>query len=643
MAGVLIFLSARRRAVAGRCYNGPPGRMLKLLSRHPWTIATASLCLLSAVLCYGAYRVCLLGKFSFREVTTGLAAYTGREANPRVAVLRGEYTARFFGSAGTLDAHAAYWRELLPSLNIPCDLISDAQLEEGLNPYQVLVLPSAVCLSEREKQNIRAFLKGGKGVVCTWAVGTRDEQGNWSGWNFLQELTGADSFQSPQRDPPWLISFANGSPVTVGAPSGSRIQVDSPERLEAKALTADAYWSDAHLSPVDPALPPNFLGAVIHQPLGPGRVVWFGFQENSAIEGRDNKVILDSALTNAVVWAGQRVLAAVEPWPRGHSDAVVLALDVEQDYENASYAADAFLKDQTKGTFFCATNTVRQDRDLVQLLQRAGELASHGNTHQDFSGPWVLPQFFRLESSRWTLWRLGKTWAGGFHAPEDVANPRTIRALAGAGFRYYLASGEGHNSVLPVILEVSQSLATFHRELRLVRLSRMTDDDLHFSPLGIGGLEPRWIVERVLSDFDIVSGLGGLYVLAFHTQGLSAPEYSGVLSQLIEKWKNRATWVATGQEVAEWWAKRSQLSVWVFENAPGVLRLWIVYEGDKPIEGVVLTIYPPTGAYQGQIVSVEGGIAPPQITPDPPKGRIRLSFEKFEPGGAYAYDFKLSP
>ncbi len=617
--------------------------MLKALVTHPWISGVASLLVLTAAFFGGAYEACWLGKFSVKEVRTGLAACSGVEGNLRVAILRSEYTGKFFASSGKFDADAEYWHEHLRNLKIPCDLISDARLELDLKPYRVLVLPSAVCLSKKERENIRAFLKEGKGVICTWATGTRDEEGNWEGWDFLQELTDADSFKASQRNPPWLVSFSNGNPVSAGTPSGTRIQVDSPERLEATAVAVDGYWSDTLLSPIDPALPPNFLGAVIHNQYDSGRVVWFGFQENSAVAEGSSKAILDSVLTNALAWAGQRVLGAVEPWPWGYSSAVVLALDVEQDYENASYAAHAFLRSQTKGTFFCVTSLVKRDQDLVHLLQRAGELASHGNTHEDFREPWVLAQFLRLESSRWALWRLGKTWVEGFHPPEDVANPRTIQALAGAGFHYYLASGEGLNSALPVVIEVSQSLGRLHRELKLVKLARMTDDDLHFSRLGIVGLEPNWIVKRVLSDSDIVTSLGGLYVLAYHTQGLSAPEYAGVLSQLIEQWKNRATWITTTGEVAEWWAKRSQLSVSISGgHDPSALRLTVVCQGKEPTGGAVLSIYPPSGSSGAQVIPVGAGASAPKVISDPSNERLKLAFGTLEPGRTYTYELKLS-
>lgn len=616
--------------------------LTSLLSR--WKVLGGTcVVLLTAVSLRLAYQWCWLGEFSVEIVSQKGVTLSQVHADYRVAVLRSEYSAKYLASGSSYDAHVKYWQGLLRTLKIPCEVISDARLEEGPLPHQVLVLPSALCLSKKERENIRSLLKEGKGVICTWATGVRDDQGNWKGWDFLQELTGADSFQSSDREPPWLITFSSASPVTVGVPAASRVQVSSPERVEATALRVDGYWSTARLAPVQITLPSNFLGAVLRHQFERGRVVWFGFQENSAVAGGSNKFILDSALANALAWAGQRVLCAVEPWPAGKSAAVILALDVESQYENAAYAARALLKSRTKGTFFCETNLVKRDRDLVLLLGRAGELASRGDTREGFTNRSLPVQFFRLGSSRWTLWRLGKVWATGFHAPEEVLDPRATQALAGSGFHYYLTSSDGAYSVLPETVKVSQKLKRFHRDLQLVRLARMTDDDLHLSPLGIVGMDPNWIVQRVLNDFEMTKALSGLYILAYHTQGLSSPEYASVLTILGEKLRAEGAWMATAEEVVEWWEKRNALSFRIWETGSNELQLTLICTATQPIEGPILSLYPPEGVSQAQVTSVGARSFAPVVIPEPLTGRVQLVLGKLDPGKIYQYKLRLGP
>lgn len=621
--------------------------MFKRLSTGAWIVGFAGLLLLGGALSWAAYEACWLGRCSFETVAAEAAAYAEPDAGLRVAVLRSEYTARFLAAGGNYDAHVEYWCERARKRKIPCEVISDSDLEGGLKSHRVLVLPSAVCLSEQEKSNIRAFLRDGKGVIATWATGTRDEKGDWKGWDFLRELTGADTFKSSERNAPWFVTFFGGSPLTAGMAAGSRIQVASPERLEAVTLGVDGYWSDARLFPADSALPANFQAALLHLQLERGRVVWYGFQENSAVAGGNDKALLDSTLDNSVAWAGQRPLALVEPWPFPYRAAAIFALDVREDSENAGYAADSLLKGQAKGTFFCWPETLKKNPELTHKLRRAGELAAQETPSTAPARAWMPSRFMRVESFRWRLRWAGGAWPSGFESPDGPMTPQTLRALAGGGFRYYLANAEG-NSVLPTIFKVSQSLGKFHRDLRLVRLARMTDDDLHLSPLGMIGLDTQWIERRVLSDFEVVGGLGGLYVLSYHTAGLSAPQYAGVLSALAAQLRNAQTWVAAADDVASWWVARGKVSVTVSERDRGALRVTIVSRAENPIQGIVLTVYPPSNppaGFSGAHVLPVGAnnSPPPRVVPDPSNGRVKLAFGKLEPGTTYTYELKPSP
>ncbi len=616
--------------------------MLKSWSAGWKIFGAAGLLLVLAAVFWLAYEVCWLGKFSIQPEPPEPAAFFVADSEFRVAILKSEYTARFLGSSPRYEGHAQYWQRLLQSLKIRWDSISDGQLEGDLKPYRVLVLPSAVCLSEKETANIRAFVKDGKGVISTWATGTRNEHGKWKGWDFLRELTGADSFEPDEGNPPWFVSFLAGSPITAGAPAGARVQVASPERLKATALNVDGYWGDARLFPVDSSRPSNFQGAVLRHQLERGRVVWYGFQENSAVAGGNDKALVDSVLSNGIFWAGQQLLYTVDAWPSNYSAAVVLALETDEDYENATYAVNVLLKSQAKGTFFCDADVVKKNPELMRYLKRAGEVAVEGTPPSHFTQSRILPQLILLETPRWKLWRLVGRWASGFVSPATLSTPVTLRALVGARYRYYLTSLEG-NSVRPVMLKVSQSWAGLHRELKLVRLARTTDDDLHLSPLGTVGLAPQWIVRRVLSDFDTVSGLGGLYVLAYHTRGLSAPEYAGALSQLIEHWRGHAAWVATAEEVADWWTKKSQVSVSISGRGPNSFRVRVASRAQSPIEGVVLSLYPPPDSLHARVMTFGAQSALPQVIPDQANEHIRLMFEKLDPGKTLTYEVEFGP
>ena len=609
---------------------------------YAWKLAGTFAALLIVAACFGAYQTLWLGTISLTPLPPVVAALSLSGPQCRVAILRSNYTSKFFKAAANYDAHIEYWRDLIPKMNMTVDVVTDPQLEEGLQGFQILLMPSAICLSEKEKASIRDFVSKGGSAICTWATGSRDETGAWKGLGFLGELTGADTFEFTPRTSPWFVTFAGGNPLTAGGPGGFRVQVDSPERLEAKTSGVDGYWSDERLFPIDPNLPVNFQGALLHNSYGRGRVAWYGFQENSAVAGGDDKAILDLTLFNTLAWAGRKTLCAVKPWPAPYSSASVFACDVEDKFDNAAYAANALRKAKGKGTFFCVADMVKENPDLMPQLEGAGEVAVHGDTNAPFSPAGVLSQIIRLEKARWRLWRLGGRWAIGFHPPLDAFGNQTLEALAAAHFHYVLLGAGGSasvvNAVVPDILRISQSSKWFHRNLDLVRLIRTMDDDLRYSPLGVVGLDPSWIAQRALADFDIIHGLGGLYIFAYHSQGFSAPEYVGIIPTLIEECHQSNTWIATAAEVASWWQSRSHVSLNVSEKGTNAIRLTVKYDGVKPLDNVALTVYPPSDSAAAHVTPAGAPLATAEIISGTDTSRLNLKLGRLDPGMTYQYD-----
>jgi len=606
-----------------------------------WKIAAAVLCLIAGAGGVLAFEIGWLGASAITVNPPDTAVLSLPYSQCHVAILNSEYSSRFFQSAKSYDAHVEYWQSLLQGLQMPSEVIGDARLEAGLQGFQVLVIPSAICLSKNEKASLRAFAASGGGIICTWATGARDESGKWQGMDFLQDITGADKFDFTQRTPPWYVSFVSRRPTTLGGPGGFRIQVDSPDRLEAKSFGVDAYWSDPRLFPVDPNNPIDFQGALIHNNIGRGRLVWLGFQENTAVAGGHNKEILDQVLINSLLWVGGLPLFAIDRWPSAYSAAAIFACDVEDNADNAAYAATTLRRAGEKGTFFAVSSLIKGNPDLARQLVNAGELASHGDTRERFASAGAGAEALRLEKSKWGLWRAAGISTDGFHPPADAFEAATLRALGATGFKYLLTSLDGGaqiDSVLPQIQTVSQSLGWFHRRAPIVVLIRTTEDDFHYSPLGIVGLDPSWITQRALADFEIIHSLGGLYIFNYHSQGFSSPEFVGGLDTLIDQFHRNATWIATAGEVADWREMRSHLALAVSTSANGATRLSVPYDGRRPLDDVTLSVYAPAGFSHARIVAVGATQATAEVAPESIDGRLTVRLGRLVPKTTSQYE-----
>ena len=80
-----------------------------------------------------------------------------------------------------------------------------------------------MALSADERREILAFRARGGAVLSTWATGTRNDKGDWEGWQFLQEL-GVKVTGEIRGEPETNHLILNGeSPVSYTLPAGQRV------------------------------------------------------------------------------------------------------------------------------------------------------------------------------------------------------------------------------------------------------------------------------------------------------------------------------------------------------------------------------------------------------------------------------------
>ena len=544
----------------------------------------------------------------------------------KVAIVRSEASDRCIGAA-EFAKHADHWRDLALRGGYQAETIGDAQLESRLDAYAAVILPSVVCLADPARVELQRYLRAGGGVVATWALGARDGNGAWRGYDFLQALTGAVRFELGRNEAPWFVSVRSSTPLGAGLPGGTRIQVTSPERLEAVALDADAYWSDAGLRPRVPALPPDYQAAIVRKQVDEGRLVWVGFHENSSVTGEAERA--NAVLLNALAWAARRPLVAVDPWPAPFTRSTMVAVDVSEFPDRARRLALELAQARVPATFFIDPG-LAGDGELVRELRAAGELAlkwQHAN-----EGGRARHAFDRvsMDWARFVLWSRTFIWARGVRPFGDTLDQPESEFLAEAGVRYFLAAG-GVDSVLPSARSVKRAPSGWADEGSIIGIGRSSDDDLHLSPLGLEGLDAEWIVRRLTDDSESVGRLGGLYVLSLHTQGLGGPDHLPALRSILVRIAASNSWIARGEEIAGWWSSRSRLRLSLASPSSSVLRIDITSEANRPLENASLSVYPGVlkGAPQARL-SPEGPL--PRIAVESESGRVRVNLPRLEPG-----------
>jgi hypothetical protein len=203
---------------------------------------------------------------------------------------------------GVAGAHLA-----LMEKHIPHDLITERVLQTGdFGGTKVVVMPSAMCLSDKEADNLREFVRNGGGLVATYRTSLVDENGKPRENFLLADLFGCDYIE-PFSYKYGFARFDEPNEITDGVPLSFPMTVW--DKLQTKVRVRDgARALGNQVNPMRGMMmghPPQEVTphpAAIIQEVGKGRVVYFTQPLGACYEDYghpDHRQLL----TNAVLWA----------------------------------------------------------------------------------------------------------------------------------------------------------------------------------------------------------------------------------------------------------------------------------------------------------------------------------------------------
>ena len=132
---------------------------------------------------------------------------------------------------GGVDAkvNIRIWETFLRKYNITFRIVSSIEQLEGIQSG-VLLLPSSVALSEREKQAVIGFRAKGGSVLASWLTGVRNEKGEWRGFDFMANAldTMVVGNTEEAEDDTFMMPYGD-SPITHHLPAGLRVWLARPK------------------------------------------------------------------------------------------------------------------------------------------------------------------------------------------------------------------------------------------------------------------------------------------------------------------------------------------------------------------------------------------------------------------------------
>lgn len=565
-------------------------------------------------------------------VVAPLAAVAPATPMVPTVLLYASPSTRAFFAAGGFDAreNIRAWEVFLRKYRIPFQVLPSVEQLEKSQPG-VLLLPSTVALSVREKQAVIDFRAKGGGVLATWLAGVRNENGEWRGLDFMQKALDVRVVGNTEADKDDIFMMPHGdNPVTHALPAGLRIWLEHvknwyPIRMVGRHPAANIMdWSRTLVTER-----PSTVIAFDERVQFSGRLsrsVVLGYPERLWVSA-DPK-LLEAIAHNALMWLLRQPDVYTSAWPYPYGSAFVMAVDaadliVDKDLDFAAMLEDAGGR---ASYYVLSENAAKSATPLKKLQGRGHEIAYLGDHYEGFKDQSSAVQAKRLDAMRKGLADSGLTVAAnaGFRAPMDSFDKTTEKLVKERPFGYFVATLESSEARLPFFAATDPGAVQAPGALVVLpRTLRGPDEFLEEGDPVVG-------LKAFLAEIDLAEQMGGVSLVGIPNQSLLTKEQ---LTEIFKHLKTRhqRMWLTTAGQVADWWRERERVSARLESSTTGPL-LTVTIKGAGPMQqAVALWVNLPESGGSLRLVGAGAQVKVPKIASVDP-WRTALVFDGFTPG-----------
>lgn len=550
--------------------------------------------------------------------------------NSDIALYTSPNTIRYFADiGGNYQRLTDPWRGYFKDRKLE---VSEIGTPEALRDFGggILILPSAVALSDEEKNTILQFQSQGGSVLATWASGTRNQRNEWMGWDFLGKL-GAKSWGEMAADSEAHYLVLDGeSPLSHTHAAGMRIWMGktaehplllSGERLAGRVMD----WARI------PVIEQAGQGAIVYSngASNGGRCAVYSFAESS---WESQPQPLYTLVDDTLAWLAHHPAIVRSAWPKGKRAAEIVEMDTEEGFPNALRFASMMSSVGYKGSFFILTSVAKLYPDVLHTLAKDFDLGYHGDIHISFKDQPEAQQAQRIDTMIADMKTLLPEHAPltGFRAPTEGYDKTTSKLLQARGIRYHVADPNSTEARLPFF----DKIEGVDNADTIVVLPRTQRDDIN---LANQGLSVEQTAQALIEDLRYTMDMGALGLLSVHSQnyGDSANLTQAMPTFLSELKKHRQRlWLASSVQVAQWWRERDRLKV--SSDVLGKrMEFDVTIQGDQPFDGASLTLMLPQKGVTANIQGTKTGMPDAKVVPID-EYRVSVQFDTLQPGN-YAY------
>jgi len=564
---------------------------------QPLILVSGVIFLLGAILTYLFILRGVYGKFNAADLAPDLSIIKSAISTekPTIAILYSKYTENMLPDGNTwLNDNIITWKKFLDDANKNYEIIADSTIELGLaKNYDLLVLPGSKSLSDKEIMEIKKYLENGGSVFATSGIASYSDDGKWRGWDFFSEIFGLKFTKEIKNDSFTKIhTLRGGLPLTAGIPTGFPLNVatwDLPIAVEVMdpRTTQASFWYNYKLE--DGLVRENIkkTAGIVYGNYGKGRFVWMGFEINSIIGAQEDYIYFDKLFTNSIKWLIYRPIAFVKEWPAGYDAAAMLAPTINKNPHNIENLENILESENVKASFFVSTKVANENKNLIKSLTNYGNIAplvdiGYLNSINDTVN--ILndynTQSQQFLTAKKNLENLTGTQLFGSYPLYGLYDQNTLKALIKNGYKYVVTDSLTNSSVpQSVVLGDSQILS-------MTKTAR--DDYEVIRDFGLKDLPFQFYTYQ--EDIDRILFEGGMYLFKMHTEYQCTKENISVVKDIIKELKRKNFWIATGNDIAKWYAMKGKVEIKTDKRGPNRITLTISNPGKEIVNNMVIQL-----------------------------------------------------
>ena len=499
---------------------------------------------------------------------------------PEVVLYASPTTTAYFLSGG-LDAKAntRVWEVFLRKYKIPFRIVASVEQLEKAQPG-VLLLPSNVAMSDREKLAVVSFRDRGGSVLASWLSGVRDERAAWRGFGFMEDVLNTYVVGDTQADQDDNFMIVHGdNPLLYSLPAGLRVWLERvegyyPLRLVGGHAAANIMdWSRTFISG---KATQTIVFDERKQSSGLlSRTVVLGYPERLWLSA-DAK-LMEAIAHNALLWLLRQPGAYLSAWPQPYSSALVMAVDAVEVMVDADVNFSKMLEDAGgHATYYLLGDAAAKSATVTKKIQAQGhEIAYLGDRFEGFRDQPAAVQIKRLDSMQKALSDAGINVkpSAGFRAPMESYDKTTEKLVKDRKFGHFIAFMDATDARLPFVAPGDADPAGSS----LVVLPRTLTGPEEWMEEGDADEGLQFFLEAL----DLANKMSGFSFVSVPNQSLMTSEQLAVLFKHMKD-RNQHIWLGTASQIAQWWRERATLSARLEAATSGTV-LVVNHSGLKPL------------------------------------------------------------